>query len=114
MSKITLPGKIEKEMTMWRNGLCSMPASYIAFHADLAKMVLLVGENSGMWFISGVPTLQNTGWFDGMRAFTVQVWVPLVQKMVMMQWDDGNQEFFVKERHGSSPFRLFMITEAAI
>ena len=106
LKTIELPVSIKNELRLWQVDMRDFPQSYINFHEQLARNELKRLEDIGEIFVSGFPKLENSGWIDGYKRLTVQVWHCKSRSMKRYFWNDDNQEFFVKLKRGSCPARL--------
>jgi len=103
--KAELPDDIEAQMKMWRLGEAAMPRSYIGFHQRLAEKA--VEGLKGLGLIVHRTFMADDGWMDGMRSLVVIAERKSDGELLKLQWQDGNQEFFVRlpGHRGSVPFR---------
>jgi len=100
-----LPKEISQEMKLWRIGLGVIPKAYIEFHKNRALETIKELEAQGFKF-HGNLVMKSDGWFDGMRLLNAILETP-DGDLYKIVWNDSNQEFFVKHKHGgSSPLRL--------
>jgi len=97
-TKVPVPAPIEKAMKQWRAGLIGMPASFIAFHKDLAekRLAALVSE-FGIRVVE--VTTRDAGWFDGMRELNAIV-ESQHRTLHTLVWSDSNQDYMVRMSSG--------------
>lgn len=94
---------IEAAMYLYREGMASLPQSYIDYHQQLAESHLHQIEEAGYEVCSMM--MDTDGWCDGMQV--LKVLAVQDDKVIELVWHDSNSkgEWFQKSPAGGSyPF----------
>ena len=94
-SKAKLPEELSEAMSLYRQELGALPQGYIDFHARLARAELARLRQEYGLLVRVEEMVRDDFFPDGMRLLRVAVETPS-DKILLLQWHDGNQGFMNK------------------